>query len=72
MGNSPNIDFSSDNSLTTMVVSFISGILLQLNESILLHWDFPPVVLHSLQIFAWIVAIITGLITIYKHFKGKK
>lgn len=72
MAHTPNIDLSGDNNLTTMVISFVSGILLQLNEGLLLNWDFPPVILHSLQILAWIVAIVTGIITIYKHFKPKK
>ena len=72
MANNPMIDFTEGGSLTTMVVSFFSGIILSFNEGIFLTWDFPPVLLHSLQILAWIVAIITGLITIYKHIKGKK
>jgi len=72
MSNHPNIDILNANSLYTMVVSFISGIVLSFNETLLLGWDFPPVFLHSLQVLAWIIAIITGSITIYKHFKRRK
>lgn len=72
MATNPLIDVTETGSLTTMIVSFFSGIVLSFNEGMFLTWDFPPVLLHSLQILAWIVAIITGIITIYKHIKGKK
>lgn len=71
MAHNPNIDFM-EGSLTTMIVSFFSGIMLNFSEGMFLMWDFPPVLLHSLQILAWIVAIITGLITIHKHLKNNK
>ena len=53
MAHNHNIDLLYDGNLTTMVISFLSGIVLQLNESMFLNWDFPPLNANVKKFFAF-------------------
>lgn len=54
------------------LASLVAGCLLQVGEPTLLGWDFPPALIHILQMLAWVVNIIVGCITIYKWYKKNK
>lgn len=64
-------EITTNESVMAWLLSLCSGVILQITEPQFLHWDFPPIFLHTLQIIVWSVNIIVGCITIYKWLKKK-